>query len=344
VRLPRPIIQRLAGAPVSDGGNRLDLRAQWICRLARQVEGDGPPTQPVDVLRHEQQTLVEATRPEIEPSVSFDDRSIRCGDGGNVPVRIYRPVEGPGHRPTIVYFHGGGWVLGSIATHHAVCGRLAFDVGAVVVSVEYRLAPDNPFPAAVEDALCAFAWVVERAGEWGGHPDWVAVAGDSAGGNLAAVVSQSTRGGGRARPCWQLLLYPATDLSTEWASVERFACGLFLTRARMRWFRERYTPAPSDRLDTRASPLLCDDLAGLPPGLVVVAHFDILRDEGLAYAERAQAAGSRLAVLELGDLIHGFINMTAVLPAAETAYQTILAHLVRGLRAVRPSASRVVGD
>ena len=243
---------------------------------------------------------------------SVEDTTVPGGDGP-VPARVYRPA-GSGPRPSVLFLHGGGFVVGDLETHDQVCRRLCREVDAVVVAVDYRLAPEHPFPAAVDDAVAAARWLAEHLADLGGAPTG-AVAGDSAGGNLAAVVAQELRGELSA----QLLIYPAVDVFGDYTSRQENAHGYLLEEATMRWFFTHYTDAVAglEPDDPRLSPLH-GDLAGLPPTVLVTAGFDPLRDEGTAYAEALQRAGSQVAVLHYDDLVHGFLDM-AFSPAADRA-------------------------
>jgi acetyl esterase len=241
----------------------------------------------------------------------------RVADLGGVErgVRIYRPYGISEELPGIVYYHGGGWVTGDLDTHDGTCRLLAVAARSVVVAVDYRLAPEDPFPAAVDDAIGGYAWTVRHARELGIVAEAVGVMGDSAGGTLAAVVAQQVGRdpGDLPAPAAQALVYPATDAHMTSRSHELFADGFFLTRADMEWFRGHYLPDPSRYGDVRASPLLADDLAGLPPAVVVTAGFDPLRDEGDAYAAKLEAAGVRVIHRCYDDMVHGFFGM-GVLP------------------------------
>lgn len=230
-------------------------------------------------------------------------------------LRIYRPFGITQELPGIVYYHGGGWVTGDLDTHDGTCRLLAAEARAVVVSVDYRLAPEAPFPAAVDDAIGGYAWAVTHAREIGAIGERIGVMGDSAGGTLAAAVAQQmTRDPGDLPvPAAQALVYPATDAHMTSRSHELFAEGFFLTRADMEWFRGHYLSDPSLYDDVRASPLLAHDLAGLPPAVVVTAGFDPLRDEGDAYAAHLDDAGVRVIHRCYGDMVHGFFGM-GVLP------------------------------
>ncbi|HEX5771501.1 MAG TPA: alpha/beta hydrolase [Nocardioidaceae bacterium] len=239
------------------------------------------------------------------------------GPAGDLAARVYRP-EADGPVPTVVLFHGGGWVIGDLDTHDNMARSICRDCSAVVVSVDYRLAPENPFPAAVEDALAATQWVGERLADFGGS-EKLAVAGDSAGGNLSAVVAQQLRDAGGPAIAAQLLIYPAVDVTGEYASRLENAEGYFLDLATMAWFMNHYAADPSHHTDPRVSPLRHHDLTGLPPAVVVTAEFDPLRDEGEAYAAELSAAGVPVEVRRFDGMIHGFFDMGGFSPAAQAA-------------------------
>ena len=250
-------------------------------------------------------------------------------------VRIYRPV-GSGPVPTIVFIHGGGFVIGSIETHDDHARLLCRDVGpagAVVVSVDYRLAPEHPFPAGFEDCLAATRWVGEHVAELGGDADRIVVAGDSAGGNLAAAVSLAVRDAG-PRLAAQLLLYPTVDFDPAGAYPSRAenASGFFLTAEDMLWFGQQYVPAGTDVRDPRASVLHAPDLSGLPPAVVATAEYDPLRDEGEAYAAALEAAGVTVVVRRSAGMIHGFYGLGHLSPGAAAAIAQLNADLTALLR------------
>lgn len=239
-----------------------------------------------------------------------------------IEVRTYTP---PSARGTVLFFHGGGWVLGSLDTHHSLCGRLAAEAGAAVVSVGYRVAPEAPFPAAVDDALAALEWIGERLDAIGGEGSGLAVAGDSAGGNLAAVLAQQARGRVRERLRLQLLIYPVTDVhdaALTYASAQENATGMFLTLEDMVWFSDQYQPDPESPL---ASPARAESLEGLPPALIITAQYDPLRDDGERYAELLRAAGVNVRLHRYDGQIHGFMSMSAFVDAANTAMQEVAA-------------------
>lgn len=258
-----------------------------------------------------------------ETAVPTEDRTVPGPDGA-IPVRVYRPAaDAP--LPVVVYFHGGGWVIGDIASHDTVCHRLAAGVPAVVVNVGYRLAPEHRFPAAVEDAVAATAWVSAHAAELGADPSRLAVAGDSAGGNLAAVVARRARDAGGPSVAFQLLVYPATDMTRALPSHVENGAGYLLDTPAMTWFLGHYLD-PADYRDPDASPLFAEDLSGLPPALVVTAEFDPLRDEGEAYAERMRQAGVPATTARYDGMIHGFYGLDALFEQSRAATaQTVAA-------------------
>jgi acetyl esterase len=246
-----------------------------------------------------------------------EDRRVPV-DGAEIPVRIYRP-DGPMPLPVLIYFHGGGWVIGNIGTHDVLCRELANAAGCVVVSVDYRLAPEHRFPTAAEDCFAATRWVAAHAAGFGGDPGRVAVGGDSAGGNLSAVVAQLARDRGGPALAFQLLIYPATDAGCDTPSHRENAHGYLLDAEGLRWFYGHYLAGPADRDDPRCSPLRARDFRGLPPALVVTAEYDPLRDEGEAYADRLRAAGVPVTLTRYPGMIHGFFAMGSVLAAGKQA-------------------------
>ncbi|BCO37005.1 alpha/beta hydrolase [Mycobacterium heckeshornense] len=240
--------------------------------------------------------------------VAVNDVSIP-GPAGDIAARHYRPaVAGP--TPLLVFYHGGGWTIGDLDTHDALCRLTCRDADIHVLSVDYRLAPEHPAPAALDDAYAAFRWAHEHAAGLGAIPGKVAVGGDSAGGNLAAVVSQLARADGGPRPALQWLIYPRTDFTARTRSLSLFADGFLLTKRDVDWFETQYL-ADSDLepTDPRISPLLADDLSGLPPALIATAGFDPLRDEGEQYAAALRAAGTAVDLRSMRSLTHGFATL-----------------------------------
>ena len=243
------------------------------------------------------------------PDADVRDHVLR-GPGGDLPVRQYRPSGARGALGALVYFHGGGFVLGSIEGHDALCRQLCVSSGCSVFSVEYRLAPEHKYPAAVEDAYAATRWVHASAAELDVDPARLAVGGDSAGGCLATVAAALAKTRGGPPLALQLLLYPVTDLrSMDTPSYLENAEGYFLTRDDMLWFRDQYLSSPEERAHPHASPLASDDLAGLPRALVITAEYDPLRDEGEAYARALAAAGVEVELERYDGMIHAFTSM-----------------------------------
>ncbi len=241
------------------------------------------------------------------------------GAAGPLHARHYAPLaQERGPAPLLVYFHGGGWVIGDLDTHDGACRMLCRHAGVHVLSVDYRLAPEHPFPAAVDDACAALRWGLAHAAELGADPSRVAIGGDSAGGNLAAVACWLAARSGEPLPAAQLLVYPATDLAARRRSSELFGERFFLTTSDMEWFVDTYVGA-ADRADPRLSILRAPDLTGLPPALVVTAGFDPLRDEAEEYAAALAAAGNVVAVRRFPGLIHGFMGMIGVSPSGRDA-------------------------
>ena len=249
-----------------------------------------------------------------------------------IPMRLYRPLSPPaGALPVLVYFHGGGWVIGDLDTHDTLCRELANAAGCAVVAVDYRMGPEHRFPAAVDDALAATRWVHQQAAMLGLDAARLAVGGDSAGGNLAAVVALAARDAGDLPIAYQLLIYPATDMRRGAPSHTTNGQGYLLTKDTIDYFHDHYITDVAHDLDWRASPLLHADLSKLPPALVLTAGYDPLRDEGLAYAVRLTEAGNRASHVCFERQIHGFITMGRVLDEANTAVALCAAELRRAL-------------
>lgn len=244
-------------------------------------------------------------------SVATLDRTVPGGES-DVPARLYTPSNGSEPRGLLVFFHGGGFVLGNLDSHDGTCRDLAAKSGSVVLAIDYRLAPEHPFPAAVEDAWSALRWAYEHAAELGAAPGRVAVGGDSAGGNLAAVSAIFARDAGLDLRL-QLLVYPTTDMSQRRPSVSENGKGYVLSEESMNWFEGHYAP---DRTDWRASPMLAPDHSNLAPAVVFTCEYDPLRDEGNDYAATLQAAGVQVLHRCYPGLVHGVIGMSSVVPAA----------------------------
>ncbi len=264
-----------------------------------------------------------------EPPEMGAVRDIKIGEGGAIPARLYRPLGSAPNAalPALIYFHGGGWVIGDLDTHDVVCRQIANGSGGAVVSVDYRLAPEHKFPAAVEDAIAATAWIAAHGATLGIDTARLAVGGDSAGGNLAAVVALDARDRNGPKLFQQTLIYPATESTMSHPSHERFAEGLLLTRPTMKWFLGHYLRGAEDLADWRVSPLRATSLADLPPALVLTAGYDPLCDEGEDYAARLAAAGVPVTRVRVEGVIHGFLTMGKLIPAANEAVAMIAAAL-----------------
>ena len=298
-------------------GRRLDPEVQAMLKLSDRVS----PLDNRDV-ESARADMVRAAilGPRGPKSVHSWERDLP-GPAGPLRVRFYRDANLEPSPPAICFFHGGGWVIGDLDTHDGPCRVLAARSGAVVMSVDYRLAPEAPYPAAVEDCLAAYAWLSEHAVELGVDAGAIALMGDSAGGNLAALVALAARDQGLRAPALQALIYPATDFTMSLNSIDTFADGFLLTRESMEWFRGTYLSDSGRWRDPAASPLYAD-LAGVAPALVFTAGFDPLRDEGQAYAARLADAGVPVVSRCFDELIHGFYNV-AITRASVAAYEEV---------------------
>ncbi len=261
---------------------------------------------------------------------SVEDKEIQEG----IPIRIYRPKESSEPLPVIVYFHGGGWVIGSLNTHDETCRSMANAIGVVVVSVDYRLAPEHPFPAAPQDCYAATCWVAENAQELGIDPSRLVVAGDSAGGNLAAVVAQIAREEKKPEIIFQALIYPAVDIDLDrWPSYEENANAPILTTTSMKWFLQHYVGTTLLTNDPLAAPIRAKDFSGLPPCYIATAEFDPLRDEGMAYANVLAEAGVTVEAKCFDGLVHGFSSLAPDLEIAEKARDEIFEAIKKAVTA-----------
>lgn len=278
-------------------------------------------------------------QPAAADVASVRDRQID-GPGGPLMLRIYRGAgtSADAPLPCQLYLHGGGWVIGSLESHDRLCRTVANEAGICVVAVDYRLAPEHPFPAALDDAACALRWVADHAGELAIAPERIGVGGDSAGGNLAAVLALMARDGSAPPIVHQALLYPVVDLTAASEAYRRVTSGVPLTAATMHYFIEHYTPRAGDRQDWRASPLKAPSLAGSAPALVLTVAHDPLSDEGRAYAARLEAEGVRVTSLHLGDHVHGMLLHGRLVRASNTILDFVGAAIGQALH--HPSLSR----
>jgi len=281
----------------------------------------------------EARQLFRETRPASTPQPPAIG-TVRDLSADGVPVRVYRPAGVPDatRLPALVFFHGGGWVIGDLETHDTLCRQLTAEAGITVVAVDYRLAPEHKFPASADDAWTATKWVAAHAGELGVDAAKLAVGGDSAGGNLAAVVALQARDAGAPKISLQVLLYPVTDVGAETQSYRDLADGYMLTREGMRWFIAHYLGKPQDAEDWRASPIRATSFAGVAPALVITAGYDPLRDEGDAYAQKLRAAGVNVDHVSFGGMVHGFIPMGKLIDTGNRAVTLIAGSLRHAFR------------
>lgn len=328
MKLPRPVIKRLAGDPIVVNGRTLNPEMQLLLKLQRL---EGPAVESIPISRARRQ-IVSSSRlvGGNQPIGAVTDRTID-GPGGPLPLRFYTPRGLKGPAPALVYLHGGGWIYGDLESHDALCRFLAEEAQVRVIAVDYRLAPEAPFPAGFDDCLAAWTWITEHAQGLGVDASRIAIGGDSAGGNLAAIVAQHAVGDAEvAAPAFQLLIYPATDFLSVSESRMTYADGFFLTKAFMDLAEENYLVGNEDKAEKRLSPLH-QDPTGVAPAYVVTAGFDPLLDEGKAYADKMVAAGVPVEYVCEEGLIHGFANMVAFGSSAPKATRRMATALQRGL-------------
>lgn len=334
-RLPGGLIQLIAGRPRHVDGQTLDPHFQAGVKVMSLLSKGEYEDMPVEEARLTlDRSAYTVSGDPIPLAVVRDIVLPLAGDdpgSADLPARVYSLVETDEPQPTLIYFHGGGWTLGSIESHDATCRYIARMGGVKVISVDYRLAPEFKFPTPVNDVLAAFRYVRDNAEEVGVDPTRIAVGGDSAGGNLAAVVCQQTRDAGEKMPDFQLLFVPATNMSSRTKSYETFREGFFLTKANMDWYEKTYIRSDDDRTDPRASPLLATDFSGLPPAHVATGGFDPLRDEGEAYARKMADAGVPVSLKRHGTLVHPFVNAVGATPLARSALSEAVGALRMGL-------------
>jgi len=323
----------LGGRCVTVDGNTLDTTLQLMLAGQRAAGIDGlSSSDGVAAARHQLATMAAGFKQDI-PVAAVTNLSIP-GPAGPIPARHYQPSQSD-DAPLLVFFHGGGWVIGDLDTHDDLCRLICRDGCMHVLSVDYRLAPEHKAPAAAVDAFAAYQWALEHAQSIGADVDRVAVGGDSAGGNLAAVVSQQARNSVTQLPALQVLLYPRTNFVGETRSITLFAEGYFLTKRDIDWFTDNYLGGASvEPTDPHISPLLAEDLSGLPPALVLTGGFDPLRDEGNQYAEAMRSAGVAVDLREYGSLVHGFASFFPLGGGSAAAsaewIAAMRAHLSRG--------------
>ena len=322
----------LGGRTITIEGNTLDTTLQLMLALQRSSRVGGlVASADIAVARSQLRRLAAIIAPPI--AVGVADLALP-GPAGPMRARHYTPVNTVPVEPLLVFFHGGGFSVGDIETHDGLCRLLCRDGGVHVLSVDYRLAPEHKAPAALQDCYAAYRWALEHATELGADPTRIAVGGDSAGGNLATVVSRQARDDGVQLPVLQLLLYPATQFGGETRSMTLFADGYYLEKDDMDWFRDNYLSGTSVAwADPSVSPLRADDLSGLPPALLVTGGFDPLRDEGNQYAEALAAAGVAVDHRQYGSMVHAFANFFPLGGGSVTAMADVIsalrAHLCR---------------
>ena len=296
------------------------------------ASGGGKPLEqlPVEEARLMSAGLRDFGGPE-EPVAEVRNRTVP-GPAGPIAVRVYRP-EAKETLPVLIYFHGGGFVICSLDTHDGECRRLANASGCAVISVDYRLAPENKYPAAVEDAYAATEYIAEHAAEFGIDPQRIAVGGDSAGGNLATVVATLARDRGGPLLKFQLLIYPLVDFADNSPSMQEYAKDYFLTRESMDWFTDCYLPNRAAARQPSASPKNAEDVRGLPPAMILTAEFDPLRDQGEAYARKLKSAGVPVELKRYDGMIHAFFSFPGAIDTAKVATADAASALRRALGA-----------
>ena len=296
--------------------------------IAHQAKASAPMTSlPAAEARAASAGVLAMVAGPAEPGVRWEDLTCELPHGA-APARSYRPDRQDPNAPLLVYLHMGGGVIGDLETHHAFCTMIAVTARCPVLSIDYRLAPEHPFPAGLDDSLQAVRWARDHADWFGAPAGRVAVGGDSMGGNFAAVICQDLKRAGEPQPDLQLLVYPAVDAKSETQSMTLLADAYPLTSAMMDWFMSHYMAPGQTADDVRVSPIRADDLSGLAPAIVVTAGFDPLTDQGEAYAHRLKTAGVPVLHRRYDSLCHGFTAMTGLIPAAETASREI-AGLIR---------------
>jgi acetyl esterase len=318
-------LRLLGGHRISLGSRTMDPKAQIVGEFVKSIRVPGVYP-PLPELRQQLRTMVALMDEPAPPLARVEDIRIP-GPAGEIPARVYADSVGGAPLPVVAYFHGGGWVQGDLETHHGLCARLAKHAGVLVVAIDYRLAPEHKFPAAVDDCLAAYRWLRAHGRDLDADTARVAVAGDSAGGNLSAVVAQLAASSGTPVPTCQVLIYPAVDFSLETDSHRELAEGHVIPRDRILWYSGQYLRSEADKTDLRAAPLRAQTLAGQPPALIVTAGFDPLRDEGKAYGDRLRKEGIDVVYREYPGEIHAFVSLTKAIPQGMAATLEIAEYL-----------------
>lgn len=318
--LPGAVLDKLSSGLETLGRSHLDSRIRFLLALsaAKPTMNSGTVAQARAIYR-DVVSLLDVPRVSLPVVV---DHQVPLDDGSQMRVRRYRPALAPRVAPAIMFFHGGGFTVGGVDEYDRLCRYIADRTNAVVLSVDYRLAPEHPAPAAADDSVAAWRWLLDNTAALGLDPQRLAVMGDSAGGNLSAVVSQQAKQAGLTLPALQVLIYPTTDGALKHPSVQALGQGFGLDQPLLTWFRNQFIQDETLIEDYRISPLRNPDLGGLPPVILITAT-DPLRDEGLEYGEKLRAAGVDVTALDYPHLIHGFLTMGGVIPAARKAVNAI---------------------
>ncbi|MAK62575.1 MAG: esterase [Ponticaulis sp.] len=326
LKLPAGLLVRLSGKPpITIAGRVLDPHMQFISRLGRSA----PPLHKlsVEAARKTVSTGMALLAGEAETSVGSEDSVIKLKDR-TLPIRIYRPFGQDPNIPVMVYFHSGGGVIGDLDSSHEFCALLAYICKGPVISVDYRLAPEHPWPAGLEDAIAAYEWALREADTFGAPPGQASVGGDSMGANFSAIIAQEMKLDHKPQPVLQLLIYPATELDSDTPSMRLFGESFPLTTDLLNWFVGHYLPSGADPEDPRLAPLHSTQMEGLAPAILVTAGFDMLHDQGLAYSNRLHDAGVDVVYRSYNALPHGFVSYMGASPAVAKACEDI-AILVR---------------
>ncbi len=330
--LPEPILVPLAGgAPQEVDGKRLNVRAHFLSHSAQRNPSLASLTP--GQARKTTARAFNALSGVRAKDVTWEDKNIPTPEGDyELPIRVYHPTKDETMKPIVVYFHSGGAVVGDLQTGHSFCTYLSSHADCVVVSVDYRLAPEHKFPVPLNDAITAYAWAWNNTAELGGMPENVSVAGASMGANFAAAICQELKGKGKSQPVCQLLIYPFVDALSESRSTLSFANAFPLSMETMNWFLYQYLEPEQDRADPRVSPLRSTDVTGLAPAIVITAGFDPLCDQGWEYADKLASAEVPVTYRTYTSLPHAFTSMAGVIPAARTAIVEIAEDMEKRMR------------